>query len=77
MCILLITQLLQLVERLGPVKQFNHISWVAVATPSDLPKSVHNRFVTEVFGGVLVSFIRILCFDIRKTLVVLQFKMHF
>ena len=33
--------------------RFNHTSWVGVVTPTDRPKSVPNRFVIEVFGGVL------------------------
>ena len=37
-----------------PVNRFNHTSWVAVATPTDRPKSVCNRCVIEVFGGVFV-----------------------
>ena len=35
----------------NPVNRFNHISWVAIVTPSDRPKSARNRCVTEVFGG--------------------------
>ena len=54
MFVLLITQLLQLVERLDPVYRFNHTSWVAVVIPTDRPKSVHNRCVIESFGGVFV-----------------------
>ena len=48
MCVLLITRLLRLVGR------FNHTSRVAVVTQTDLPKSVRNRCVVEVFGGVFV-----------------------
>ena len=33
---------------------FNHTSWIAVDTPTDRPKSVRNRYVIEVFGGVFV-----------------------
>ena len=29
-------------------------SWVAIVTPTDRPKSVRNRCVIEVFGGVFV-----------------------
>ena len=36
-----------------PVNQFNHTSWVAIVTATDRPKSVRNRCVIEVFGGVL------------------------
>ena len=32
--------------------RFNHTSLVAVVTQTDRPKSVHNRCVIEVFGGV-------------------------
>ena len=37
-----------------PVNRFNHTSWVDVVTPTDRPKSVRNRCVIEVFGGVCV-----------------------
>ena len=53
MCVLLITQLLRLVRRLGSRKLFNLTSWMAI-TPTDRPKSVRNRCVIEVFGGVFV-----------------------
>ena len=47
MCVLLITRLLRLVERLGsPVG--------LLVTPTNRPKSVRNRCVIEVFGGVCV-----------------------
>ena len=52
-CVLLITRLLWLVESWDPVNRFNHASLVAVVTPTD-PKSVRNRCVVEVFGGVFV-----------------------
>ena len=35
-----------------PVNRFHHTSWVAVVTPTDLPKSIRNRCVIEVYGGV-------------------------
>ena len=35
-------------------KPVNHTSWVAVVTPTDCAKSVRNRCVIEVFGGVFV-----------------------
>ena len=54
MCVLLITRHLWLVGRLGSEKLFNHSSWVAIVTPTDRPKSVRNRYVIEVFGGVFV-----------------------
>ena len=37
-----------------PVHWFNHTGWVAVVIPTDRPKSVRNRCVIEVFGGVFV-----------------------
>ena len=37
-----------------PVNRFNHTSWVAIVTLTDRPKSVRNRCVIEVFGGVFV-----------------------
>ena len=36
------------------VNRFNYTSWVAVATPTDLPKSIHYRCAIAVFGGVFV-----------------------
>ena len=47
MCVLLITQLLQLVGRFGSRKPVNHTSWVAVCTPTDRPKSVYNSCVIK------------------------------
>ena len=41
-------------EGLDPVNRFNHTSWEAIVTPTDRPKSVRNRCVIEVFGGVFV-----------------------
>ena len=40
-------------EKVGPVNQVNHTSWVAVVTPTDRPKSVRNRCVIELFGDVV------------------------
>ena len=37
----------------GPVNQVNHTSWVAVVTPNDRPKSGRNRYVIELFCGVV------------------------
>ena len=54
MCVLLITRLLRLVEGWDPVNRFNHTSWVVIVTPTDRPKSVRNRCVIDVFGGVFV-----------------------
>ena len=39
--------------KVGPVHQVNHTSWEAVLTPTDRPKSVHNRCVIELFCGVV------------------------
>ena len=36
------------------VKQFSHTRWVALVTHTDRPKSVRNRCVIEIFGGVCV-----------------------
>ena len=33
---------------------FNHTNWVTAVTPTDRPKSVRNRCVIEVFGGVFM-----------------------
>ena len=41
-------------DRVDSVNWFNHTSWVAVATPTDRPKSVRNGFVIDDFGGVFV-----------------------
>ena len=48
--------------KVGPVNQVNHISWVAVVTPTDRPKSSRNRCVIELFFGVVC--VVILPFDI-------------
>ena len=39
--------------KVGLVNQVNHISWVAVVTPTDRPKSVRNCCVIDLFSGVL------------------------
>ena len=39
--------------KVGPVNQVNHTRWLAVVTPTDLPKSDHNRCVIELFCGVV------------------------
>ena len=39
--------------KVGPVNQVNHTSWVAIVIPTDRPKSVRNRRVIELFGGVV------------------------
>ena len=41
-------------EGWAPVNRFNHTSWLAIVSPTDRPKSVRNRCVIEVFGGVYV-----------------------
>ena len=40
-----------------------YTSGVTAVTPTDRPKSVRNRFVIEVFGGVLygVTFVFVFC----------------
>ena len=50
--VLLITRLLRLMGRWAR-KPVNYTSWVAVVTPTDRPKSVRNRYVIELFGGVV------------------------
>ena len=41
-------------EKVGPVNQVNHTSWVTIITPTDRPKSaVRNRCVIELFCGVV------------------------
>ena len=35
------------------INWFNHTSWMIVVTPTDRPKSVHNRCVIEGFDGIL------------------------
>ena len=40
--------------KVGPVNQVNHTSRVAVVTPTDRPKSVHNRCVIELFMALFV-----------------------
>ena len=30
------------------INQFNHISWMAVVTPTDRPRQVYNNYVIEV-----------------------------
>ena len=37
----------------GPVNRLTITSWVAVVTPTDRPKSVRNRYVIELFCGVV------------------------
>ena len=54
MCVLLITRLLRLVGRMGTRKPVLPHQWMTFVTPTELLKSVRNRCVIEVFGGVLV-----------------------
>ena len=54
MCVLFVTQFLQLMARTEPVNRFNHTTWVAIVTPTSHLKSVRNRCVIEVFGGLFV-----------------------
>ena len=37
-----------------PINRFNYTNWMSVVTRTDRPKSVRNRCVIEVFGGVFV-----------------------
>ena len=37
-----------------PADRFNHLSWIAVITPTGHPKWVRNRCIIEVFRGVFV-----------------------
>ena len=39
--------------KVGPVKQVNQTSWLAVVTPTDRHKLVRNRCVIELFCGVV------------------------
>ena len=39
--------------KVGPVNQVNNTSWVDIVTPTDRPKSVHNRSVNDLFCGVV------------------------
>ena len=41
-------------EGLDPVNRLNHTSWMTIVTQTDRPKSVRNRCIIEVFGGVFV-----------------------
>ena len=63
-CALFITQSL---GRLGSLNRFIHTSWVAVVTPTHLPKSVLNRCVIEVFSGGFCCHFGFLSFLWRKT----------
>ena len=53
-CFLLIARLLRKWDGWALINRFNHTSWVVVVSPTDRPKSVRNRCVIEVFGGVIV-----------------------
>ena len=52
----MITRLLRLVGRWAR-KPVNHTSWVAVATPTDRPKSVRNCCLIEFFVALFVLLI--------------------
>ena len=54
-------------EGWDPVNRFNHTSWVAVFTLTDRPKSVRNRCVIEVFGGIFVLYLLFLEFSVGVT----------
>ena len=53
MYVLLITRMLRGVGRWA-CKPVNHTSWVVLVTPTDLPKSVRNRYVIEIFVALFV-----------------------
>ena len=40
-------------KKVERVNQIYHTSWVAADTPTDRPKSFHNRCVIELFCGVV------------------------
>ena len=42
-------------RKVGPVKQVNHTSWVALVTPTDRPKSVRNRKSNFCVGLFVLS----------------------
>ena len=47
-------------EGWDPVNRFNHTSLVAVFTPTDSPKSICNRCLSEVFSRLHENFVFIL-----------------
>ena len=47
------------------LKPVNHTSWVTVVTQTDRPKSVSNRCVINIFGGVFVLPVCYLEFPVR------------
>ena len=49
-------------EGWDPVNRFNHTSWMGTFTQTDRSKSVRNRCVIEVFGGVCALSCCFLCF---------------
>ena len=61
MYVLLITRLLRLVGRWAH-KPVNHTSWLAVATPTDRPKSVRNCCLIDFF--VALCMLSLCPFDI-------------
>ena len=46
--------------KVGLIDQVNPISWLAVVTPSDRPKSIYNRCVIISLGGVFVLSVTLL-----------------
>ena len=46
------------------MNRFNHTSGVTAVTPTDRPKSVRNRCVIEVFGGVFFVVTMLLGFSV-------------
>ena len=49
-------------ECLDPVRRFKHTSLVPVFVPTERPKSVRNRCVIEVLGGVFMFSLLLLDF---------------
>ena len=47
------------------MNRFNHTSGVTAVTPTDRPKSVRNRCVIEVFGGVFYVFMLLFGFSCK------------
>ena len=59
-----VSRLIELCQVFLVIHILNHISWVAVVTPTYCPKSVRNRCVIEVFGGVCVLSLSFLEFSV-------------
>ena len=59
-------------RKVDPVKPVKHTSWVAVRTPTDIPKSVHNRCSIEYFGNVFVFSLCVFEFSVGKGVFVIR-----